>query len=486
MKTRAQGGFEMNTTKIVLINPPYENFEGIKESAGHAEPLNLLYLAAYLRENTDCEISILDAEATGLSYIGIKNKLKKESPNIVGITTPTPTMKHVIKIAEISKEVNPDCAVVAGGPHPTALPEQVAEIPDIDFVVIGEGEQTLLEIVNAVKSEEKSFKHIDGLAYKSGDKIFLTNPRELIRDLGTLPFPARDLIDRKLYYSAPTKKVSSEENSTLILTGRGCPYDCIFCLSKVIWHRKVRYRSPKNVVDEIDECVNKYGLREFNFIDDTFVLSESRVTKICREIIKRNLDISWICFGRANHTSKGMLRELKRAGCKRISFGLESGSQEILNFMRKNITLEQSSNAVKMAKEEGLEVHATFMLGNIGETIQTIKETIKFAKELELDYATFFITTPYPGTDLYKIAQEKGYIIEDIKWEDFAPLTKISPPLVQNNLTKEELLKLQKKCFREFYLRPKFILKKLLQVKSFQDVKSTMEGVKIFIGIQER
>ena len=476
----------MNTTKIVLVNPPYVNFEGIKESAGHIEPLNLLYLAAYLRENTDCEISILDAEAEGLSYTGIKNKLKKESPDIVGITFLTPTFKHVTKIAEIAKEVNSGCVVVVGGAHPTAFPEQVVEILDIDFVVIGEGELTLLELVNAVRSEEKSFEHIDGLAYKSGNKIFLTSPRALIRDLDTIPFPARDLIDRRLYYSAPTKKVSSEKNSTLIFTGRGCPYNCIFCMSEVIWQRKVRYRSPKTVVDEIEECVNKYGLREFNFIDDTFILTESRVTKICREIKKRNLDISWICFGRANHVSSGMLRELKKAGCKRISFGLESGSQEILNLMRKNITLEQSRNAVKMAKEEGLEVHASFMLGNIGETEETIKKTIKFAKELVLDYATFFITTPIPGTDLYKIALEKGFISVNPRWEDFAPITKGCPPLVQNNLTKEELLKWQKKAFREYYLRPKVILKKLLKIRSFQDIKSILEGLKIFTGIQKR
>lgn len=472
--------------KIVLINPPYVNFEGIKESAGHGEPLNLLYLAAYLRENTGCEISILDTEALGLSYAGIKNKLNKEAPDVVGITCPTPTMKHVTKIAGIVKEVNPDCAVVAGGPHPTALPEKVAEIPDIDFVVVGEGELTLLELVNAFNSKEKSYEHINGLSYKSGDKIFLTNPRELIRDLDTIPFPARDMIDRSLYYSAPTKKVSSEEKSTYIITARGCPYDCIFCLSKVIWHRKVRYRSPKNVVDEIEECVNKYGLREFNFIDDTFTLSESRVTKICEEIRKRNLEISWICFGRANHVSVSMLNEMKKAGCKRISFGLESGSQEILDIMRKNLTLDQAHKAVKMAKDAGLEVHATFMLGNIGETTETIKETIKFAKGLELDYATSFITTPYPGTDLYKIALENGYITEHTKWEDFAPLTKNIPPLVQNNLTKEELLKWQRRAFREFYLRPMFILKKLLQIRSLQDIKSTLEGIRIFIGIQIR
>lgn len=476
----------MSTIKIVLVNPPYVNFEGIKESAGHAVPLNLLYLAAYLRENTDCKVSTLDAEILGLSYIDIEKKLRIENPDVVGITSPTPAMKHVIRIAEITKKINPNCIVIVGGPHPTALPKQTARIPNIDFVVIGEGELTLLELVNAIKSKETLFKHIDGLAYKFHDKIILTNPRALIQNLDSIPFPARDLVDLKLYHSAPTKKVSSSESSASLLTGRGCPYNCIHCISKIIWQRKYRARSPKNVVDEIEECVEKYNLTEFNFYDDTFTLFEDQVINICKEIRKRRLDISWICMGRVNNISRNMIREMKNAGCKKIAFGIESGSQQVLNVMRKNITLGQACKAVKIAKDEGIDVHGSFMLGNIGETRKTIKETIKFAKELNTDSATFFITTPYPGTDLYKIALEKGYITQDTKWEDFAPLTKSLPPLVQDSLTQEELLKLQKEAFREIYLRPRFIFNKLLQIHSFQDVKSVLEGLKVFFGIQSR
>ena len=470
--------------KMVLVNPPYVNFEGIKESAGHTTPLNLLYLAAYVRHHTECQISILDAEALGLSYSGIDKTLEKRRPDVVGVTCPTPPMNHVSKIAEIAKTINPDCVVIVGGCHPTALPEQTARIPNIDFVVIGEGELTLLELINAIKSKELSFRHIAGLAYRFDDTVIVTGPRPLIEDLDTVPFPARDLLDLELYHSPPTKRVSSGGSSTSLLTERGCPYNCIHCISNVIWRRRYRTRSPDNIVDEIEECVNRYNLTEFNFCDDTFTLSENRVVNICREISRRQLDISWICLSRIDTVSENMVVEMKKAGCKRISFGIESGSEEILKIMRKNISLAQIAEAVRMSKDGGLEVHAGFMLGNIGETRETAQKTIEFAKALDVDYAVFFITTPYPGTDLYEIALERGYVTLDTKWEDFAPLTKSAPPLVQDNLTQSELIKLRKRAFYQFYLRPRFMLRRLLRIRSLQDVRSLLEGLRIFFGIQ--
>jgi radical SAM superfamily enzyme YgiQ (UPF0313 family) len=239
-------------------------------------------------------------------------------------------------------------------------------------------------------------------------------------------------------------------------------------------------------VDEIEECVEKYGIREFNFFDDTFVLLEKRVIEVCEEIKRRNLDVSWICFGRANTVTRRSLEAIKSAGCKKISFGLESGSQEILTKMRKKITLEQSRNAVKLSKRVGLKVHASFMLGNIGETKETIRKTIDFAKSLPLANATFFITSPYPGTELYEIAIEKGFINNKTRWEDFAPISGASPPLVQQNLDEKELIKLQKIAFREFYVRPKYILNKILELRSLEDIKSVLSGVNLLFNILKK
>lgn len=471
--------------KIMFVNPPYTNFNGIKESAGHSIPLNIAYLAAYLREYTEDVIDILDAEALGLSYYGIEKIIESEKPDLIAITCPTPAVNHVIKIANIAKQINSGCFVIVGGPHPTAFPEQTAKIQNIDFVVIGEGEITLLELINTIRSRQENYKNVSGLAYELNDIVVVTSKRKLIENLDSLPFPARDLFDLKLYYSAPTKSVS-DDNATAILTGRGCPHNCIHCMSISIWHRKYRGRSANNVVDEIEECVKKYNIKEFNFMDDTLTINKNRVLEICNEIKKRNLEISWICFARADTISKEILMAMKEAGCKKISFGLESGSQNILDSMRKKTTIYQARKAVKMVNDEGIKVHASFMFGNIGETKYTVKETIQFAKELKLDNATFFITTPYPGTDLYKIAIEKGHITKSTQWEDFAPITKKCPPLVQDNLTSDHLLNLQKKAFRDFYLRPSYVLYKLSRIRSLSEINTLLSGLKIFVGIQKR
>lgn len=473
--------------KVLLVNPPYGNLGVVKEQAGCPEPLNLLYLASYLRKNNDCcRVAILDAEALGLSYLGIETEIRKTSPDVVALTFPTPAMKQVVEIARMAKTVNPHCIVVAGGPHPTALPRQVAEIPDIDFAVIGEGELTFSELATAISSRHASFERINGLAYESRGQVVLTEPREPIGDLDNIPFPARDLVDYRLYHAAPTERIGNARSSATVLTARGCPYDCTFCLSKVMWPGKVRYRSPENVVDELEECTKKHGLTEFNFIDDTLVVPENRAIEICKGIKDRNLGISWTCLARADQVSTALVRELTDAGCRKVSFGLESGSQRILNAMRKGITLQHSRRAVEITKEGGLEVHASFMLGNVGETERTIRETVEFAKKLDLDYATFFITVPYPGTELYEMALQKELIPADTEWTEFTPLTKTHPPLVQRSLAQEELLRWQKQCFREYYLRPKVLLKILLRIRSLQNIQTTLEGLRVFVAIQLR
>jgi len=258
------------------------------------------------------------------------------------------------------------------------------------------------------------------------------------------------------------------------------------CISKLIWRRRVRYRGVKTVVDEIEECVKKYGIREFNFYDDTFTLNKKRVIDICRTITERKLDIAWICFGRINIIDKEMLEEMKKAGCRKISFGLESGSQKILDIMRKNTTVDMGRKAVKAASDAGLSVHASFMLGNIGETHETIRQTIDYAKELDLDNATFFLTTPFPGTDLYTEALKSGCLAGNLSWEDFAPLTKSNPILVQNNITQDELIAWQKRAFKEFYLRPKYLLRKLRSIHSLDDIRMMIEGLGVFFRLQKK
>lgn len=470
--------------RVLLVNPPYTNFEGMKESAGNTMPLNLAYLASYLLSKINCEVKIMDCETEGMGYKEIEETIGAYRPDIVGITTLTPPMKHVVQITKIAKKINPRCKVVLGGVHPTAFPERTIEESGADFAVIGEGEITFYEIAKGVAENNLNPKEILGICYKNGDgKIIKNKARPYMENLDSIPVPARQLYDLKKYYSAPTKKVSDEPMVTPILTSRGCAFRCVHCISNVLWSRAVRFRGSDNVIAEIEECVNKYGIREFNVLDDTFTLKKDRLMEICRKIIEKKLKIYWVCFSRVNTIDEEMAEMMYKAGCRKISFGLESGSQKILDLMHKSATVEMGRKAVSAIRKHKIEAHASFMFGNLGETKETIKETIRFAKSLDIDNATFFITSPLPGTHLYEVSKEKGYINENTKWEEFAPLTNTQPILVQDNVSKEELIYWQKRAFREFYLRPKYIWHKLRSIWSQGGLKTLYEGARILLII---
>jgi len=244
--------------KILLINPPYTNFEGMRKSAGNTMPLNLAYLAAYLKSKIACDIKIMDSEAESMGYKEVEEEIKEYSPDLVGITTLTPPMKHVIKITQITKKINPKCKVALGGVHPTAFPEMTLKETGADFAVMGEGEITLYEIVKSMSDNSIKTEDIGGICWKKENGNIIKNKsREYIENLDELPFPERGLFDLNKYYSAPTKKVSDEPMATPILTSRGCAFKCVHCISNLLWSRRVRFRSSDNVVKEIEEIVIK-------------------------------------------------------------------------------------------------------------------------------------------------------------------------------------------------------------------------------------
>lgn len=475
---------QINKNLILLINPPYTNTEGLKESAGHAMPLNLAYLAAFLRNKINCQIKIIDAEADNLTATDIVNKVAESKPKIVGLTIPTPTFSSVIEITKlIKKELGDEIILVGGGPNPTVLPEETLRDAPFNFLVLGEGEITFYELIKKINLGENDFEKIDGLAFCREGKVIINKKRGLIENLDEIPLPARDLFDLKKYYTAPTKKTSASSFDTPILTSRGCAYNCTFCLSKSMWGQRVRFRSVDNVISEMEQCIDNYKINEFNFFDDTFTIDNKRVEVLCQTIIDKGWKISWNCMGRVNTITDNMVKLMSRAGCKKIAFGLESGNQEVLKLMNKRATLEMAEKAVDIVKNNGLDVLGSFMVGNVGETPETIKQTINFAKKLDLDNATFFIVCPYPGTEIYKIARDKGFISEKNKWEEFAPLTKTKPILIQDNLTAEELIYWQKSAFRKFYLRPRYVIKKIKKLRSWGDLKIIFEGLRIFFRI---
>jgi len=470
--------------RILFINPPYTNLGGIADSAGHMMPLSFGYLAAYARARVpDLEFSILDAEASGATFDDVRAWVLEFAPDVVGITAPTPALNHVFRLARIAKECRPQTTVVLGGVHATVMPEStISDCDAVDVLVIGEGEETFCELLTALRDQAGRFDDIAGLCFRQEGKPVRTPARSHITPLDSIPYPARDLYDLPLYKSAPTKKVS-DEDATPILTSRGCPYDCIHCPSETIWQRAIRYRSTEDVLGEIEQCVHEFGLGEFNFFDDTFTINRKRVLDICQEISRRRLGISWIAFSRVNTIDDELVEHMQRAGCKKISFGLESGDQQILDRMRKKQTLDQCRQAVATVRRHGIPVHASFMLGNVGETAASIRRTIDFAKSLDLDNATFFITTPFPGTELYEIARDLGNITPETRWESFAPLTNAAPILVQDNLTAEELIYWQKRAFREFYLRARYVFKKVKLLASRDGIKTLFEGMRVLLRI---
>jgi len=468
--------------KIVFLNPPFTIYGGLEGHGGSAAPLNLAYLMAYLREKRNDELLFLDAEAERLTYEQIGDYLKEHDPDLIAITVPTPAFDMVLKCCKLAKEAKHDVKVVVGGPHPTVMPLQTIKENDIDFVVVGEGEITFFELIENLDSGN-SLRDVDGIVFKENSVPVMTKERRLIGDLDVLPFPARDMLPLQLYFPPPTKKVSGEKNSANIIGSRGCPYNCTYCIATKIWRRKYRPRSPNNIVDEMEECVKKYGLKEFNFHDELFTIIENRTIEICREILRRGLEVSWVCMARVDRLTKEMLVEMKKAGCKKIMFGFESGSEKILRLMRKQANLEQAREAVKLVKDVGIDIAANFMFGHIGETRGTIMETIDFAKEINADTTAFLIASPYPGTDFFEMAKEQGCLRDNYKWQDFILVGDALPLVNLPDLKAEEILKWQKKANKVYYLRPGYVMMKLRKIRCMKDVKNLVNGLKLFLRV---
>ncbi|MFA6593821.1 MAG: radical SAM protein [Candidatus Buchananbacteria bacterium] len=470
--------------KLLLINPPFTNYDGIEGQGGKTAPLNLAYLAAYLRQyEKDVEITILDCEALEMSYDQIDEKIKGIGPHFVALTFPTPVYKQLKEITRRIKAIDQNIKIIVGGPHPTiAAQETMQDMPAIDFSVLGEGEVTFLELIRALIAGQTYFKDIKGIAYRDNGAVLVTEYRPLIDNLDTIPFPARDLLPIEKYYLPPTRTTDSGQ-AINIISGRGCPYCCTFCMAESVWKRKYRTRSVDNVLGEIEECVRNYQATSFNFHDELFTANKERVRRFCEEIIRRKLDISWVVMARVDSVNDEILKLMRQAGCKRIGFGFESGSQKILDKMRKGATLEQARQAVALCRKNDILVSGAFIIGYIDEDPETVNQTIDFACSLDLDTAAFFVAIPYPGTKLYEEAKARGYIRKDFDWSDFCSVSNHIPPMDLPGLSSDTLLKLKRRAFIKFYLRPKYIIYRLKKIKSLADLKDILLGLNIFKNV---
>jgi len=442
---------------ILLVNPNSDIWNAPKQI-----PLGIAYLASTLEQDGH-KVTILDMNINK----NIDSEIKKD-PDLVGFTATTPAIKKVWRLAEQVKTAS-QAKIVIGGPHPSALPYESIEKTGVDVVVVGEGEETLKEICGRVESK-RSLAGVKGIFYKENGRVSDNGPRPLIQDIDSLPFPAFHLFNLKEYGNAqPIKDYKKDARSFYIFTSRGCPYGCIFC-SKALYGRTFRPRTPENVLAEWQILVEDYKATEIGMQDDIFNLDKKRALKICSMIKKNGLDIPWLtCNGiRTNHTDYELLAEMKKAGCYRVGYGVENGSQRVLDFLQKSQTLEQVEMAFKVTKKVGLESMGFFMIGNPTETEETIDQTIEFAIKLNPDIAHFTISAPFPGTQLRKLIEENGkLLITD--WDQYGILEG-KAFFEYGELTSKTVERKWHQAYRRFYLRPRRVMGELVKLNNWKNL----------------
>jgi radical SAM superfamily enzyme YgiQ (UPF0313 family) len=444
---------------ILLIQPPWLEIFGRYKNAAKIgtfdPPLGLCYLASAV-ERDGHSVRILDAEAERKNIEEIVEEVRVNSPDLVGITSTTPTFYRAVELANKIKREKA-IPIVLGGAHITALPEQVMqEYPFFDYGVYGEGERTFSELVNALEIGGP-IDRIKGILFRREDgQVIKTEPRPFEQDLDSLSFPDRGLLRSDRYlFSVPHRGIIPY---TGIVASRGCPFQCVFCFASSMSGIEVRYRSPSKILDEIAYVVSTLRINHFRFFDNNLILNRKRLRELCNGLIKRKLDITWEGETCINIFDEDLLSLMKRAGLVRLSFGLESGNPEILKAIGKDVSERKIRTAYKMAKKLGIETRSSIILGLPYETKMTVMETLRFIRNIkECDQAYINIATPYPGTKFYKMALNGESGIRLLS-KDYSKYNRYGNAVIEvNDLTRADLIRFQKKGFRIFYLTPRRI-----------------------------
>lgn len=428
-------------TKELLVIPPLP-------------PTDLMYLAA-VAEKAGLEAKIADYSQGG----DFEKDLKEFCPDYLLINVATPTFKSDLGVLTVAKEICPDVVTIAkGAAFLTVAFEVMYFQKDLDLILFGEPEETLREVL-----EGKDYSKILGLYYRDDLRAKFTGSRPFIEDLDKLPFPARHLVDNNIYRRPDNNKVQA-----VIKVSRGCPFHCFFCLATPVSGAKVRKRSAENIIEEIKECVDKYGITNFLFWSDIFNIDKAWVMDLCQKIIDSGLRITWSANTRADTADEEMAQKMYEAGCRLVSIGVESGSQEMLDKIGKRITLDDVRLTVKIFKKAGIRIYNYFVIGLPWEDEDTVEDTIDFAIELDSDFISFYTATPLPGAKFYDYAKEHSLINSDTSFSS----AYFYPSVNTHHLSKERVFELHKKAIRKFYLRPAYILRMLSRIRSFTELKN--------------
>jgi radical SAM superfamily enzyme YgiQ (UPF0313 family) len=469
--------------KTLLINPPYtlkdRYGKSMKSFGAVTEPMGLAYLAGSL-ESKNFLVQILDAPASGIQMPEIVNTVKEGEFDLVGITFLTPMFDAVKRLVQSIRESCPEIKIIVGGAHPSALPKRtMEELPEVNYLCFGEGEKTILDVVEHLKGD-LALQEIDGLAYRNNGQIVVNDPRAFETDLDLIPKPARHLLPMEKYNLTASRTKGSGFCPTIIVA-RGCPFNCQYCSHQ--FGRTFRHRSVDSIIEELKELTASYDAGQVNFEADTLTINKKFVMALCHKIIEEGIRIRWTCESRIDTVDEEMLDIMKKAGCWQISYGVESGSQRLLDLIQKGVTKEKVRESFRLTKKAGITIRAFYMLGLPTETKEESMETIQFAKKLDTLWAQFTVTIPYPGTPMFNQLDAEGKI-RHYDWTDYntwGGWAGKKPPYVPEGRTEEEIRGLQKKAIRLFYMRPKVFLRFMMSISSPSDILKYLNGFLVLL-----
>jgi len=434
-------------------------------------PISLALCAAEV-EKEGMTAGLKDCIIEDIGFEELKSIISDFRPDLVVINTATPSIDSDLSTAGVVKEIDSRIVTAAIGIHVTALPEDcLKDFPDLDFVVRGEPEEIVRELALALR-DKRPAEEVAGLSFLRQGKIVHNPEQPFIEPLDNLPFPAWHLVDIKRYTMPFTGKPF-----LLVATSRGCPYRCTFCADKTFYGTRLRLKSPGRVVDEMEWVGKEFGIRDFLFWSESFTIKKEFAYGVSKELIKRGLKINWVCNSRVDNVDLELLRTMKKAGCWLIGYGIESGNQAVLDSVHKGCRLEDAKKAVRLTQAAGIGAAGHIVLGFPGETKETIEQTIRFAIELDLDFAQFYCAVPFPGSKLCAQVRQKGWINTD-DWSRFEQNFSV---LDTPQLKAEEVMRLRRLAFRRYYLRPRAVYKTLKRIRNLRQFFNFLAMLKDFV-----
>lgn len=467
-------------TKILLINPT------VKGSFYQTPCLGIAYIGASLKKG-GYDVTLIDGSLSNIDTKEITRLVAELRPDYVGLTGFTLQYPEVRKILRVVKRINQHIITVFGGQHASALTEYVmTDLPEVDFIIKGEGEIAFPALIKALATSDKDFKQIAGLAFKENGKV-VVNPSSLITDLDGLEYPWRVVNPLDYAKGMGHGFMAKRRPIAPVISSRGCPYKCTFCAGSLVLGRKLRLRDPKKFVDEIEYLVHTFGIREVHIVDDNFSLYKEHTTQVCEEILKRRLDISWSLPNgiRPDSVDYSLLKLMKEAGCYYLALGIEFGSDRMLKITKKQLSLDKAKQTVIQATKLGYITHGFFMMGHPQETKEDIIATINTARKMPLDRLSVTFTLPLPGSQVFQYYLQKGYLnMHSINWQQFA-----GPQYIPRTefLSNGELTGLLRSAYAQFYLNPYRVLRYLFKLRSLSQIKGFSPGVKtLFSSVVRR